>query len=162
MPTKTAKPSTAEPETPEAEAPANPIVPADPQDSEPVGRSTSKDKSKREHWEHDGKFYELAKLGDFGIGDQQRLNRDGRVFYQLWTSEEDLTDDQQKQLKFVLERLFDKVLVAPKVVKRTFGDDSKAEVVLHFTLAPLRKMMEAAAQEQEQTEAQDGESTPTT
>jgi hypothetical protein len=105
----------------------------------------------------------LKTLGDFGIGEQRKLNRDGREFYELWTSAEDLTEDQEKLLKLLLERMFAKVIDAPRTVQRTFDDAAKADVVLHFTLAPLRQVMLAMAQQNQGEQAQgQGPSTSTT
>lgn len=106
----------------------------------------------------DGEFYELRMTRDFGIAKQQELNRDGREFGTLWNSEKRLTDTQKKRLKLLLERLFKLVLVAPDEVMARFQDSDKADVVLHFTLAPLRKMMaEAMAAQTAQTETTDDE-----
>jgi hypothetical protein len=131
----------------------------DPKAAEPIGRIDTT--AGRPTWEIDGKFYELRQLTDYGIAAQQRLNRDGREFYQLWTSDDELTDDQGKRLKFLLERMFNgdalvaQLLDAPKGLVRKLNDGDKADVVLSFTLAPLRKAMAAAAQtEQPETETQ--------
>jgi hypothetical protein len=124
-------------------------------DSQPVGRIDTT--GTKPSWEIDQKFYEMRQIGDFGIAAQQRLNRDGREFYALWTADEELTDDQGKRLKLLLERMFhgDKdvpaLLDAPKTVLRKLNDGDKADVVLSFTLAPLRKAM-AAAQAQTEVE----------
>lgn len=111
----------------------------------------------------DGRFYELRSLSDYGIGAQQRLSRDGREFGQLWNSDEDLTDAQQKRLKFLLDRIFDgdqavpALLEASKTVRRAFNDAARSELVLDFIYAPLRKMMAAAvAAETTDTEAEAG------
>lgn len=140
-------------------------------EAQPVGRTTTTDT--KPTWEIDGKFYELRQIGDFGIAAQQRLNRDGREFYQLWTADEELTDDQGKRLKFLLERMFHgdetvaSLLDAPKSVLRKLNDGDKADVVLSFTLAPLRKAMAAAQAQETETEteetvqAQDSPSTST-
>ena len=108
----------------------------------------------------DGDLYELRQNRDFGIAEQQALNRDGREFGTLWNSEKRLTSTQEKRLRLLLERLFKKVLDAPDDVRARFADADKADVVLHFTLAPLRKMMAeamAAQAEQPETETVDDE-----
>lgn len=90
----------------------------------------------------DGKFYEIARLDDFGIFEQQKLDRDGREFSALWTSMDQLTDDQGKRLKMLLDRIFDKLLPdAPKAVKAKFKDAKRAELVLGFSVAPARDQM---------------------
>lgn len=108
----------------------------------------------------DGTLYELRLMRDFSITDQQGLNRDGRAFATLWNSEKALKPVEQKRLKFLLERLFKQVLIIPAdddVAKR-FADADKADVVLHFTLAPLRKMMaEAMAAQATPTETDEEE-----
>lgn len=119
----------------------------DPADAVPALRVKT-EKRVRPTIEIDGKFYDLRVLGDFGIGKQQTLNRDGREFYQLWTSDDELTEDQQKRLKQLLERMYAEVLDAPKTVMRKLNDAEKADVVLTFTLAPLRNAMLAAQTEQ--------------
>lgn len=124
-------------------------------DATPVGRTDTAEAQPT--WEIDGKLYELRTIGDYGIAAQQRLNRDGREFYSLWTADEELTDDQGKRLKFLLERMFNgdpaagimALLDAPKTVLRRMRDADKADVVLAFTLAPLRKAALAAAPAQE-------------
>lgn len=139
--------ATAQTQTPPAPEPqpARPPVP----DAQPVGRTTTTDE--RPTWEIDGKLYELRTLADYGIAAQQRLNRDGREFYSLWTADEELDDDQGKRLKFLLERMFHgdalvaSLLDAPKTVLKRLRDGDKADVVLAFTLAPLRKAALAAA-----------------
>lgn len=136
-----------------AKAPAKPEVEVDlgrpdPKDAEPVLKVNTKERT-RPTIDIDDKLYELKTIGDFGIGKQQILNRDGREFYQLWTSEDELDENQQKRLKFLLERMYAEVLDAPKSVARKLNDSEKADVVLTFTLAPLRKAMQAAAQAQE-------------
>ena len=107
----------------------------------------------------DGKLYELRQNRDFGIAAQQQLNRDGREFGTLWNSEKRLTGTQEKRLVMLLERLFKQVLDAPEDVRARFADADKADVVLHFTLAPLRKMMAEAmaAQAAQQTETPEEE-----
>jgi hypothetical protein len=106
----------------------------------------------------DGELHELRMMRDFGIADQQELNRSGREFGALWNSEKRLTPNQQKRLKMLLDRLFAKVLIAPDEVKERFEPADKADVVLHFTLAPLRKMMaEAMAAQQTQTPDEEAE-----
>ena len=107
----------------------------------------------------DGKLYELRQNRDFGIAKQQQLNRDGREFGALWNSEKRLTSTQEKRLVLLLERLFTQVLDAPDEVRARFADADKADVVLHFTLAPLRKMMAEAmaAQAAVETETPDEE-----
>lgn len=125
----------------------------------PAGRSSSS--VQRSTWEHDGRLYEVRQLGDFGIAEQQQLNRDGREFYELWTSSQELTADQGKRLKMLLERMFSRVLDAPKTVKATFNDAAKADVVLHFTLAPLRQVLSAAASQEQEPEVRESPSTTT-
>lgn len=103
-------------------------------------------------FEIDGKLYELRNLSDYGIAAQQRLSRDGREYFQLWQSDNELDDDQQKRLKFVLDRMFlgdDRALPlldAPKTLLRKLDDASRARVVMAFTFAPLRKTVAQAAQ----------------
>ncbi|MHB1950156.1 MAG: hypothetical protein ACYCQK_01625 [Acidiferrobacteraceae bacterium] len=145
-----------------------------PADSAPVARlSTGKD---LRTVDIDGKRYELRSLADYGIGAQQRLNRDGRRFGALWNSEEDLTDDQQTELKFLLDRIFDgdekvaALVNAPRTVRSKVNDADRAEIVLDFCFAPLRKLLAAAAEQQAQAdmqteteneEARESESIPT-
>ena len=132
----------------------------DPKAAEPIIKVKTKGRQ-RPIIEIDDEQYEMRTMGDFGIGKQQQLNRDGREFGQLWTSDKELTDDQAKRLKFLLERLYAEVVNAPKAVLRKLNDAEKADVVLNFTLAPLRQMMTAAlaAQTEETEEASEGPST---
>ena len=107
----------------------------------------------------DGKLYEMRLMKEFGIAKQQQLNRDGREFGQLWNAERRLNDTQQKRLKLLLDRLFKTVLIIPEDddIADQFDDSAKADVVLHFTLAPLRKLMAAAVAEQAQETTMDDE-----
>lgn len=153
------KPSEAEAAVKEA-AKYTPQNGEEPDSAAPVVRISTK--KQRPTVEIDGKFYELKLIGDFGIGQQQILNRDGREFYTLWTSEDELDEDQQKRLKMLLERMFAKVLDAPKSVLRKLDDADKSDVVLNFTLAPLRKaMLEANATAQTEEQTQESPSTTT-
>lgn len=143
-----------------------PVESPDPKAAEPVLRISTKDRQ-RPTIEIDDKQYEMRRLGDFGIGRQRELNRDGREFGQLWNSEAELTDDQQKRLKFLLERIYPAVLDAPKAVLRRLDDAEKADVVFTFTYAPIRQAMAALAERQKaeaekaQVEAADGPSIST-
>lgn len=135
----------------------------DPKSAEPVMKIRTKDRV-RPTIEIDDMQYEMRTMRDFGIGKQQALNRDGREFGQLWTSDTELTDDQSKRLKFLLERIYPEVIAAPKTVLRKLDDAEKAAVVLNFTLAPLREMMTAALVEQTtetEVEAAESPSIPT-
>lgn len=152
--TKTRPPESETPATPAPQAPADVTA-----GKAPAGRSSSS--VQRSTWEHDGRLYEVRQLGDFGIAEQQQLNRDGREFYELWTSSQELTADQGKRLKMLLERMFSRVLDAPKTVKATFNDAAKADVVLHFTLAPLRQVLSAAAGQEQEPEVRESPSTTT-
>lgn len=121
--------------------------------------------------EIDGKFHDLRSLRDYSISAQRRLNRDGREFGELWNSAEDLTEDQDKRVKFLLDRIFlgddrvEALVDAPKTVLRKLEDEDRVELVLDFIYAPLRKLLTtvAAAQqtEQETAEAPAGTSIPT-
>jgi len=131
---------------------------------EPIGKSeTSPD---RPVWDIDGKLYDVRVMDDFGIGAQRRLNRDGREFYQLWSATEDLTDEQEARMEQLLDRMFfgdekaPSIIDAPKTLLRRLGTGSRADVVLTFTLAPLQKLLLAAAQTETMGEA--GVSEPTT
>jgi hypothetical protein len=105
-----------------------------------------------------GKLYEMRVLDDFGIAKQHALNRDGREFYGLWTSDDELSDAQQQRLQMLLERMFDQVLDAPDTVKGELTDGKKTQVVLGFTLAPLvqqqKTAQKKALEEQEQAAGQ--------
>jgi hypothetical protein len=111
-----------------------------------------------------GKLYEIKRLDDFGIEDQQALDRDGREFARLWTSDTELTANQKPRLKFLLERIFGQLLPdVPKAQRAKIRDAAKAELVLDFSLAPLRKalaaQMEAQLQQQKTNDEQAEEST---
>jgi hypothetical protein len=82
-------------------------------------------------------LYELRTLDDFGILDQQKLTRDGREFFKLWSSDDELTRHQGERLKMLLSRMFDQVMDASDDVKQSLSDGKKSQVVLAFTLAPL-------------------------
>jgi hypothetical protein len=106
---------------------------------------------------YQGEPYELKTLDDFGIIDQQRLTRDGREFFKLWSSDEELTEEEGVRLKLLLNRMFDKVFSAPKKVRDSLSDGKRAQVVLAFTLAPLAR--QTAALEQQTQEAADSSTT---
>lgn len=125
----------------------------------PVARFNTKRPDRRQV-EIDGKFYDLRSLRDYGISAQRRLNRDGREFGELWNSAKDLTEDQDKRVKFLLDRIFlgddriDSLVDAPKATLRKLSDEDRVELVLDFIYAPLRKLLTAAAaQTQEPVEA---------
>lgn len=110
-----------------------------------------------------GKLYEIKRLDDFGIGRQRRLDRDGREFAQLWNKAEELTDDEDVRLKFLLDRIFEDLLDAPEDVRGSFSDSQKAKVVLDFSLAPLRELLaENLRQAMKENEAGNQASTTTT
>lgn len=161
-PRKTSSPTEPEPE-PEPETVKETVasVPT----VNPIGRSQTE--PERPVWDIDGKLYDVRVMDDFGIAAQQRLNRDGRDFYQLWNAEEDLTDDQEARMEQLLDRMFfgdekaPSIIDAPKTLLRKLGAGSRAEVVLTFTLAPLQKLLLAAAQTEIETEKA-GVSEPTT
>lgn len=150
--TKPAQPEEVEAVTPDTPFPDDPEEPEIEEAPEPVLKISTL-APVRPTIDVDGELYELRQNRDFGIAEQQSLNRDGREFGTLWNSENRLTGTQEKRLAMLLERLFKKVLDAPPEIRAKFGDADKADVVLHFTLAPLRKMMAEAmaAQAQEQT-----------
>ena len=93
-----------------------------------------------------GVLYELAILDDFGISDQQALTRDGREFFRLWSSEQELAKTERQRLEMLLKRMFARVLELPDEV--TLTDGEKAQVVLGFTLAPLAQRTAQTQQDQ--------------
>lgn len=106
-----------------------------------------------------GALYEMATLDDFGIQDQHGLTRDGREFFRLWSSDDELTKSQKQRLTMLLERMFEKVFIAPDEVKAKLSDGKKSQVVLGFTLAPLAQR---AAAQQIQTDEEPRNDPPTT
>lgn len=105
------------------------------------------------------KLYELKSIDELGILDQQKVNRDGREFFKLWSSDQELSATEQQRLTMLLQRLLDMVLDAPRTVKAKLSDAQKAQIVLAFTRAPLMRLA-ALIQEAQQDEAR--ESDPTT
>lgn len=91
----------------------------------------------------DGTTYEIRLMREFGIVDQHALTQDGNEFDKLWNSPR-LTHKEGQRLKTVLDRMFDKVLIAPREVKDLLDDQTRANVVRTFTYAPF--VMEAAQQ----------------
>lgn len=132
----------------------------------PIGRSETQ--PERPVWAIDGKLYDVRIMDDFGIAGQRRLNNDGREFYQLWAAQEDLTDDQEARMEQLLDRMFfgdekaPSLIDAPKSLLRKLGSSARADVVLTFTLAPLQKLLLAAAQTDATQTDQAGISEPTT
>lgn len=128
----------------------------DPAAVTPVGRILTA--PERGQWQIDDKLYDMRNLNDFGLRTQRRLNRDGREFYALWTAEDDLTDDQDMRLEFLLDRMFlgDErtlsLIDAPREILERIGPADRADVVLTFTLAPLQKLMAAAPAAETKTE----------
>jgi hypothetical protein len=92
-----------------------------------------------------GEQYEVKTLGEFGIRKQQQLNRDGREFAQLWSSEDELDESQLERLDMLLQRMFEEVFVAPDDVRAQMNDAERSRVVLHFRLAPLQQVAAALA-----------------
>ncbi|MGH3171873.1 MAG: hypothetical protein ACRDN0_39195 [Trebonia sp.] len=135
---------------PEADTPTTP---------EPTVLGRSQTTVERSQWEIDGKIYDIRSMDDFGVRAQRRLNQDGREFYQLWNSAEDLTDDQDMRLEQLLDRMFfgdekaPSLIDAPKTLLRKLGSSARADVVLTFTLAPLQKLLLAAAQTEVEMES---------
>ena len=121
------------------------------------------------YWEIDGKLYPLRTMDDIGLRGQRRLNNEGREFFTLWNSPDELTDDQHARMEQLLEVMFlgdEKVpplLDAPKTILRKVGSSARSEVVLTFILAPLQKLLLAAAQTDTEPETEmAGVSEPTT
>lgn len=84
-----------------------------------------------------GEVFELRLLDDFGIADQQALLSMSRRYEALWNSEAALDASQKTILASLLNDMLDRVLEAPKTVKRTMRDNIKARVVTAFSMAPL-------------------------
>lgn len=161
--TSSAPTETEQAQEPESESPETPAVP----EIQPIGRSQTE--PDRPLWEIDGKLYDVRVMDDFGIAAQRRLNHDGRTFYQLWTAEEDLDDDQEARMEQLLDRMFfgdakaPSLIDAPVALLKKLGTSARADVVLTFTLAPLQKLLLAAAQTETATgTAMAGVSEPTT
>lgn len=158
----TTKQTSSKPTEVDAESEDAPETPAVPEVN-PIGRSQTE--PDRPVWEIDGKLYDVRVMDDFGIAAQRRLNRDGQKFYQLWTAEDDLDEDQEARMAQLLDRMFfgdekaPSLIDAPKTLLRKLGTGSRADVVLTFTLAPLQKLLLAAAQTETQMEAGTGEPT---
>lgn len=97
-----------------------------------------------------GRLVEMRLIDDFGIEDHQRLNRDNAEFSELYSSTEELSEDQTQRLRMLLERLFD--MVAPdELADAGLTDTQKAQVILGFKLAPLARQM---AREQPATDTE--------
>lgn len=94
-----------------------------------------------------GERYDIRILDDFGIRQQQKLTRDGREFFRLWSSDEELSEEDGTRLERLLHEMFEAVFDAPEDIKAKLSDGKRAQVVLGFTLAPLAQRM---AQTQEQ------------
>lgn len=99
----------------------------------------------------DGTLYELKLLAEFGIADQQSLVRDGQAFDTLFNKDV-LTGNERKRLKQILDRMFEKVLIADAKVKLLCNDHVRSQVVTAFTVAPL---VMAAAQAETETGLED-------
>jgi len=99
-----------------------------------------------------GELYELAKHADFGIIEQHQLKSDGDAYDKLW-EKESLNSTERKQLKAILDRMFDRVFLGPAKVKEQIDDALRAEIVRAFTYAPLlRAARERDRQEQAKQE----------
>jgi len=98
----------------------------------------------------EGTLYEIKLLAEFGIAEQQALVQDGQKFDKLFGSDK-LNNAERKQLKTILDRMFETVLVAPAKVKAECNDSVRSQIVTAFTVAPL---VMAQTAEQEATEGQ--------
>jgi hypothetical protein len=115
---------------------------------------------KRPQVEIDGELYDLKLYKDFGIEDQHSLHYDGIEFDKLW-QKHPLNSSERKRLKGALDRMYEKVFVAPAKVKNNLGDDMKQEIVKAFTYAPVQMAVQRAlAQERNEEETPEDETTP--
>lgn len=99
--------------------------------------------------DHEGTLVELRLMREFGIAEQQALTQDGAEYEKLWNKRQ-LTHKEAQRLKLLLDRMFDRVLVADPKVKALIDDQQRANVVQAFTYAPLAM---AAARERREREA---------
>ena len=108
-----------------------------------------------------GVLYELHAAHEFGAIEQHRLERDNREFRTLQGSEHELTEDQEQRLDMLVERIFEKVLIAPAAVKRKMTGPQKAAVVSAFSYAPVVKLarLRAAIEQQQAPQAGDDSTT---
>lgn len=95
-----------------------------------------------------GETLEMRLLDDFGIIDQQHLLSMSRRFEKLWNAEDELTENEQIKLEFILKELFNMIVDAPKAVKDGVADAIRGRVVTAFTLAPLLARQEQQAKEE--------------
>jgi hypothetical protein len=122
------------PSTPE------PIIDLDEQSQEPPVR-------------FQGKLYYLKDRHDIGPVEEHQLRLDGAEFQRYYMSDEALTETEQQRFDLLLDSLFDRVLVAPKNIKKLIKPGNKARVVVHFIFAPLLRAAQAqqAAEQIQQT-----------
>lgn len=100
----------------------------------------------------EGEPFEIRLLDDFGIKDQQQLLSWNRRFEKYWNSEEDLSESEQDTMEVTMNKIFWKVLDAPKEVKDSVVEAVRSRIVMAFTLAPLFAQQEALAKEQKEKE----------
>jgi hypothetical protein len=103
------------------------------------------------HSDKEGVIVELRLMREFGIAEQQRLTQDGAEYEKLW-NKPNLSKKEGERLKVLLDRMFDKVLVADAKLKAKIDDQQRSSVVTAFTYAPLAM---AAARERREQEAKE-------
>lgn len=144
------KPETPDTDVDEVTAPPAVVTTAapGPKTPEPLVDLDDDDGDHRDTVRHEGKLYELKAINEFGIGKQHSLTRDGREFFRLWSSEDELSETDEQRLEMLLNRMLEAVMLAPATVKKKMSDGKKSRVVLAFTLAPVaRRMAQAQGQE---------------
>jgi hypothetical protein len=97
----------------------------------------------------DGERFQIRMLDDFGIGTQQQLLAHSRKLEALFNAEEELKQDQRDRMKFLLDELFNRLLVPPSdmtedrfiEVKKSMSDAVRNRVVSAFSLVPRLELL---------------------
>lgn len=102
----------------------------------------------------DGSQRELKNLNEFGITEQHKLRRQGQEFDKLWEQDGELSDDDKSRITFLLNELFERLVLAPESVKKKVKEGDRAQVVLIFTSAPYATLLAMARAQAEEAETE--------
>lgn len=94
----------------------------------------------------DENIYELRAAGELGIVEEQELRSEGAEFAKLW-GKEDLTANGRKRLKMLLDKMFDRILMAPEEVKAGLSDSQRQRLIMVFTRRKMREELGQMATE---------------
>lgn len=99
------------------------------------------------------KRYDLLSLDDLGVRDYHRITHLSQEFNSLYRQPE-LDDEEFQRLEDLIEEMLPKVVVKmPVTVQRKLSWRQQTDIVAAFTMLPLLRGMQAAA-ETEETEAE--------